>query len=211
MLSGGLEIPPHAIGASKRLGSRWSFEHLGRVRTYRDTGSVEPGSEPIFGSVSGSENLCDKDTVCLYQRYILWFFRNSLVCRSIFIVTALTLDLGPCIYEMEGRAKIYGRRSPGKNWTFHFQTAFAISQMNEVSRIAEAAINGDQRRRRFRFEAKLLSVCHFTSRRKRKKESSVARNTNTFTVAGAVRTTLWSLRGSQPATRASSPLRRANQ
>ena len=45
--------------------------HLSRVRTYRDTSSVEPGSEPIFGSVSGSENhnfgiLCDKDTFCLY-------------------------------------------------------------------------------------------------------------------------------------------------
>ena len=43
---------------------------VGRVRTYRDTGLVEPGSEPIFGSVSGSENqifgiLCDKDNFCL--------------------------------------------------------------------------------------------------------------------------------------------------
>ena len=42
----------------------------GRVRTYRDTGSVQPGSEPIFDSVSGSENQifgisCDRDTFCL--------------------------------------------------------------------------------------------------------------------------------------------------
>ena len=72
-----------------------------RVRTYRDTGSVEPGSEPIFGSVSGSENqifgiLCDKDTFCLYYRYILWFFRYRacilvLVRRSILSVSVQTL------------------------------------------------------------------------------------------------------------------------
>ena len=75
--------------------------HKTRVRTYRDTGSVEPGSEPIFGSVSGSENqifgiLCDKDTFCLYYRYILWFFRYRacilvLVRRSILSVSVLTL------------------------------------------------------------------------------------------------------------------------
>ena len=29
--------------------------HTGKVALYRDTGSVEPGSRPFFGSVSGSE------------------------------------------------------------------------------------------------------------------------------------------------------------
>ena len=46
---------------------------------YQDTGSVEPGSRPLFGSVSGSENqfwgiFTSKDTFCLYYRYISGFF-----------------------------------------------------------------------------------------------------------------------------------------
>ena len=41
------------------------------VVLYRDTGSVDPGSGPIFGSVSGSEIqilgiACAKDTFSLY-------------------------------------------------------------------------------------------------------------------------------------------------
>ena len=42
-----------------------------KVVLYRDTGSVDPGSGPIFGSVSGSEIQIlgiayAKDTFCLY-------------------------------------------------------------------------------------------------------------------------------------------------
>ena len=47
------------------------FRAVIKVVLYRDTGSVEPGSGPIFGSVSGSENqflgiAYAKDTYFLY-------------------------------------------------------------------------------------------------------------------------------------------------
>ena len=77
--------------------------HIGRVRTDRDTGSVEPGSEQIFGSVSGSGNkisciLCSRDTFCLRYRYSSWFFRYRtcilvLVRRSTLSVSVLTMHI----------------------------------------------------------------------------------------------------------------------
>ena len=73
------EIEEFVIGVAEK--QREIVNHMARVRTYRDTGSVESGLEPIFGSVSGSENQIsgiwcdDEDTFCLCYRYILWFIR----------------------------------------------------------------------------------------------------------------------------------------
>ena len=51
-------LSPHTQGDSSAL--RPGLVDFGcstiKARTDRDTGSVEPGSRPIFGSVSGSEN-----------------------------------------------------------------------------------------------------------------------------------------------------------
>ena len=103
--------PTSSAAAPGSSGSRWhrpcppcpwaDFELLGnislrvqfhappKVVLCRDTGSVDPGSGPIFGSVSGSEIQIlviayAKDTFCLYLRYILWFFRyRACICICI--------------------------------------------------------------------------------------------------------------------------------
>ena len=42
--------------AAEAAGWQFNRHHFGKDGKVRDTGSVEPGSRPIFGSVSGSEN-----------------------------------------------------------------------------------------------------------------------------------------------------------
>ena len=51
-------LPPYSAPKEQDDGGRLlsSIFEEARVRTYRDRGSVEPGSEPTFDSVSGSEN-----------------------------------------------------------------------------------------------------------------------------------------------------------
>ena len=79
------------------LPQRKSPSAIIKARTDRDTGSVEPGLRPIFGSVSGSENqfwgIYDwKDTFCLYYRLffgsldtepVSWFWFWSIFCGSV--------------------------------------------------------------------------------------------------------------------------------
>ena len=60
---------PLAIGIIHSLATATGFAD--KVVLYRDTGSVDPGSGPIFGSVSGSEIhilgiAYAKDTFSLY-------------------------------------------------------------------------------------------------------------------------------------------------
>ena len=46
----------YSMAADRSRDVRGLFSFLGKARTDRDKGSVEPGSRPLFGSVSGSEN-----------------------------------------------------------------------------------------------------------------------------------------------------------
>ena len=64
--------------------------------------------------------------------------------------------------------------------------------MNEVSRIAPTTV---LLRGEASFCLTVIASLGLRSFPEERRESNVARNTNTFTVAGAVRTTLWSLPG----------------
>ena len=49
------EEPCDLVQESASFGTLRACDVLSKVVLYRDTSSVDPGSEPIFGSVSGSE------------------------------------------------------------------------------------------------------------------------------------------------------------